>query len=118
MPKTRNDLIEHALARLGVLAAGQDPEAEDVGAIDEHIDPLVAELAARDLVVIDDIDEIDDTIFLPLAIILADECAEHFGLAGLPTTPADPDPVATAERRMREVQYARPTGEPQATEYF
>lgn len=116
--KTRTDLINQALADLGVLAAGQTPDAEDNDAVDKYIDPLIAELASRDLPQVDDSDAIPLEWFLPLAILLASEAATEFGMSGLPTSEANPDPVATAERRLREVAYARPTGEPQRTEYF
>ena len=116
--KTRSDLIEQALKVLGVLAAGQSAEAEDFDAVDDYIDSLLAELSARDLVTVDDPEAIDETVFLPVSILLAGEACQEFGLASLPTSPQNPDPIAAAEKRLREVLYARPTGEPQRSEYY
>jgi hypothetical protein len=116
--KTRTDWINQALNVLGILAAGQDPSAEDFTAVDKYIDPLVAELRERSVVDVDDTEEVPNHWFLPLSILLADACANEFGLAGVPAGPSNPDPVAKAEMRLREVQYSRPTGVRQGTEYF
>jgi len=118
--RTRRDLVTHALGDLGILAAGQDPEAEDFDTVDEHVEPTIAMLTARDLPGIPDIDDIDEIpleVFLPLAILLADQAASHFGLVGVPAPPGV-DPVLEAETRLREVGYTRPTYEPLRTEWF
>jgi hypothetical protein len=116
--KTRTDLINQALDDLGLIAAGQDPAPEDNTAMAAFIDPLLAELSARDLPQVDDPNQIPLEWFLPLAILLADQAASKFGLGGVPSTQANPDPVASAEKRLREVSYSRPTYEPQRTSYF
>jgi hypothetical protein len=116
--KSRIDLINQALVNLGVLAAGQTASAEDTATIDAYIDPLVEELEEREIAFVDDTDAIPNSWFLPLAIILADAAAMAFGLAGVPVSGGTPDPVLKAETRLRVVQYARPTGEPQKGEYF
>jgi hypothetical protein len=116
--KTRIELIYQALESLGVLAAGQTPAAEDFAAVDGHVDALIATLAARDLVTVDDIDAIPMEWFLSLAVLLADRAANTFGLPSLPMAPGTPNPVAAAEAELREIIYARPTFEPLRAEYF
>lgn len=116
--KTRTDLINQALAQLGVLAAGQTADAEDYAAVNEHVDPLVATLDALGVVTVDDTDAIPIEWFLSLAALLADRAADHFGLVGLPSSPSSPNPAAAALQELCDIVYARPTFEPQRGEYF
>lgn len=115
--KTRIDLVNQALSNLGLLAAGQVASAEDFDAMDAYVDPVIAELANRDLVTVDDDDAIPAEWFLSIATLLADKASNDFGLPGVPAAPGK-DPVLAAETTLREIIYARPTGERQRTEYF
>ncbi|EJW11249.1 hypothetical protein A33M_3327 [Rhodovulum sp. PH10] len=85
---SRRDLIDQALANLGVLAAGQTPEAEDVDRLDRLVDAVMADLAARDVAWVPYPGElgplggeIDPAQFLYLAAILADAGKGAFGVA-------------------------------------
>ena len=119
VPRTRNDLVNEALMNLGVLAAGQSPDAEDFQAVDGKVDALYARLEAQDLIDLDNtVDEIPAEIFNQLAVLLADDAALEFGLPGVPASPSNPQPVEAAEDSIRRATYARPTYVPQKTEYF
>jgi hypothetical protein len=81
--KTRADLIHRALRNLGALPQGQSPSAEEYQSISDLVDALIAELEARDIIYIQDIDTygLEDKYFMPLANILAWRAAPEFGAA-------------------------------------
>lgn len=116
--RTRNDLVNEALANLGILAAGQTAAAEDFEAVDGKVDALVAWLEAVDIIDIDDIDAIPPEWFGPLAVLLADEAALMFGLPGIPSSQSNPQPVQAAIDKLRLTSYGRPTYERLKQEYF
>jgi hypothetical protein len=117
--RTRNDLVNEALMNLGVLAAGQSPDAEDFAAVNGKVDALYARLEHQDIIDLDNsVDEIPSEIFNQLAVILADDAALEFGLAGVPPSQSNPNPVAAAIDSIRRVTYARPTYQPLRTEWF
>jgi hypothetical protein len=81
--KTKQELIHRALRNLGALPQGQSPAAEEYQSISDLVDALIAELEARDIVDIQNIDThgLDDKYFMPLANILAWRAAPEFGSA-------------------------------------
>jgi hypothetical protein len=88
--RTRLELIHKVIDNLGVLVPGQSPSAEDVGKVDNVLDAVMASLAAREILFVGDLGtatppaggEIDETVFLGAADILADRCAPMFNMAG------------------------------------
>lgn len=118
LTRTRNDLVNEALANLGILAAGQNANAEDFEAVDGKVDALVAWLEAVDIIDIDDIDAIPPEWFNPLAVLLADEAALMFGLSGVPSPQGAPPAVPMAIDKLRLTTYGRPTYERLKQEYF
>ena len=110
--KTRSDLVNQALANLGVLAAGQTPSAEDFQAVDNHVDQTVESLNARDVLYIADPDDIPPEWFQPLAVCLADDAAPEFG------QPMNPQAVMMAEDKLRLIVRGKPTGEVLETDYY
>ena len=117
--RTRRALVTEALINLGVLAAGQQPDAEDFEAVDNKFNPLLARLEQQDILDLDNtVDEIPAEFFGPLAVLLAQESALMFGLPGLPASPSNPTPAQNAIDEIRRVTYARPTYTPLKTEYF
>lgn len=93
--KTRQDLIVATLYLLNAIAAGQNPEAEDVDAIDAIIDGKLDELSIREVAFFPDKDQFEDFYIDPLAIILANTAAPGFG------QPRNPDSVAMAEATLQ-----------------
>jgi len=80
MSKTRVDLGNAALERLKKLVAGETPDAVTAQAIDDRIDPLVANLNARQVMYLADANDIPDEMFDPLSLRLAWAAAGRFGV--------------------------------------
>lgn len=112
MSKTTNELIAKALSKLGVLAAGQTPSAEDQQAVRDVVTPVFEELSNEAVYTVADEDEIDDAVFLPLATIVAERAAPEFGRAGVEQE------VMLAKSQIRKITYGRPSGEVLAVDYF
>lgn len=110
--KTRADLVNQALANLGILAAGQTADTEDYDAVDGHVDQMFASLEARDVATIDNEDEIPAEWFQSLATLLADDAAAEFG------APSNPAIVMMAENTLREINRGKPTYQPLRADYF
>lgn len=79
--KTRDQLIYRALKNLGQVEPGEAAAAEDYSAVDDLVDPLVAQLAFDNVYYISNPDEIDNEIYLPLARLLANVAGPDFGSA-------------------------------------
>lgn len=82
MTTTEDDLAEMTLGALGVLAAGQTPSAEDVALIKARLGKAIPQWVVREIVYVANSDEIPDEWSLPLAKMMADICAEEFGIGG------------------------------------
>jgi len=104
MTKTRNDLAQRALQRLGVVGAGQAASAEDMAIALAQIDPLYAELVSRDVMAGVDMDAIPDEYYLPLADRLAAELGPDFGIPNVDTQATE-----MRLRRMFAADYQNPT---------
>jgi hypothetical protein len=103
MPRTSIDLATRALSRLGKVASGQPPAAEDLDIALDGIRSLIDDLQIRGLVYVPDEDAIDDSVFLPLASLLAASIAEEFE-ASEGTVTALSMKAAQAEARLRELR--------------
>ncbi len=112
MPKTRHDLVNRALAELGVVGAGQTASAEDFDEIDKAVAPVMSDLATRDIWVWGDPDAYDDDAFDHLAVLLANARARAFG--ALP----DEQKRLLAEQRLRGLKPTILSGRTQEIEYF
>lgn len=111
--KTRSDLIVATLKLLNAIAAGQDPEAEDVEEIDAIIDGKITELNDRHVTMITNNAEFDEAYVDPLAIILANTAAPGFG------QPRNPSSQVAAEQTLQALKpstYVR--GSVLPVEYF
>lgn len=115
MSKTRRDLVDRALGVLGVLAAGQSAEVEDVANVDSYVDTTVSDLEARDIYYVADVEEVDPSIFDDLAKVLANNAREEFGLADDPRLAAT---AAAAERSLSIKSAQGPTYKTLRTQYF
>jgi hypothetical protein len=112
MTKSREDLVNRALQKLKVVAAGQQPSAEDAQVVDDMVEPTLSELAARSIYAYGDPDQIEDECFESLAIVLAQACAEDFGVTG------DETKRIRAENRLREIGAETLSGQPVKSEYY
>jgi hypothetical protein len=112
MPRTRAQLVAKALSILQEEGSGQPLSNEDKTVVDDAVEPLAAELASSEVLLIGDLEAIDDDVFLPLARMLANEVGDDFG------RPYSEDYRALQERRMKRVTASSPTYAPQTTDYF
>jgi hypothetical protein len=110
--KTRDELIARALVKLHVIGSGQSPDAEEAASVDEAIDGILGDLAAREVVEVPDDDAIPSEWFEDIAEIVAQTCAQDFGKA------KDRDAIALAERSLVKKGTPGPTYQRQTTEYF
>lgn len=110
--KTRDQLIQRALKELGVLLPGEAASAEDYDTVDDLIDPMVAELSAKSVYDVNDIDQIENEIFVPLSRILANIAGPEFGQA------INDDAIKRDEGILRVIGSSRPSYEKQRGEYF
>ena len=92
MPRTRRQLIDAVLDKLGVLVPGQAPGDETVSRVDGYVEPCFAELAAIGCPYAPDIGlpdppsggQFDDSMFNSHADYLAYMCSGAFNLADNP----------------------------------
>lgn len=128
---TRNhtDLVNEALAKLGVLAAGQPTDPEDFNYVYETMDSIFRTLNSLSICTVSDPDNIPGDWFMPLADILAGECATKFGsqadmIAALKDAGLGGPPGKTlvaaggAALILKELRRGRPTYERERIEYF
>lgn len=82
LTKTRAELITETLKKIGVLASGQSPFAEDSERVEESIEPCLAYLSASQIAYVPNTNAIPNAQFNFIADILADFCKSKFGKAG------------------------------------
>lgn len=126
--RTSRDLVNEALANLGVLAAGQPVDPEDYAYVNEKLDSILRKLAALEIVYVPDADNIPGAFFSDLADIVAGECATKFGSTpddyvklvnrGLGGAGGVPVGAGTAAQSLKIMNRGRPTGEVLRTESF
>lgn len=95
---TRDDLIKAVLQDLGVLQAGESAVADDNALVSARIDPLLADLAVRNVIYIPDAEDIGEGAFQYVVGILVEICSPSFG------RPRDAANVAQSEARLRTIQ--------------
>lgn len=117
MPKTQDDLIARALGKLNVVGAGETPSAEDGDLVRDVIPAKLAELERRGVYRVDNVEEIDEEAFLPLAAILARELATDFGASGELLAGVMRD-AAEGEQTLREIAPRDDAGETLQMVYF
>jgi hypothetical protein len=110
--KTRTQLIHRALAAIGALEPGEAPSTEDYNTMDNLVDPLIAQLAADQVVYIDDSEEIPVAYFIPLANLLGNMAGPDFG------SPVNDDAKARDEMFLRKITSTLPTYEAQKGHYY
>lgn len=110
--KTRAQLIERALKSIGALEPGEAPSSEDYDTVDDLIDPLIAQLAEDEVINIQDPDQIELAVFLPLARLLANAAGPDFG------SPINEDAKMRDENTLRRLAASEPTGEVLKTVYY
>lgn len=79
MAKTRNDLVNRALAKLGVAIPGNAPQPEDVETIDSCIDTTIERLRLENVYSFASSSEFDDAVFDQLALCVAVTAGPEYG---------------------------------------
>jgi hypothetical protein len=80
---TRAYLVQEIMKELGVWQSGQDLSPEDYRAIDESLPFKLASMAKAHIYTVDDLDtDVPDEAAPELAVYLAGEYAQSFGLSG------------------------------------
>src|SRR4029079_15983105 len=102
----RTDLIHRALRNLGALPMGQAPNAEEYQSVSDLADAMVAELNARDIVYIADLDSFDDKFLISLGHVLAWKAAPEFGAAADQALAAL---AVDAEQKLIKMESTHPT---------
>jgi hypothetical protein len=77
--RTSQDLVNEALANLGVLSSGQPVDAEDFNYVNSKLDSIFRKLQALEIVYVPDPNNIPGDWFSDLADIVAGECCTKFG---------------------------------------
>jgi hypothetical protein len=93
--KTRADLVYKTLRNLGVLPQGQAASAEEYNQVNALVEPMIEDLAARDIITIASTAIFEDRYFLALAHVLAGHAQSDFGMQN--------DPALTARYLKGEV---------------
>lgn len=112
MTQTRERLVARALEKLKVVGSGQTASAEDTQFVDEVVEPMMADLGARNIFAWGNEDELPDDAFEHLAGLLANSCAEDFGKVN------DENKRVLLETRLRMINPISLSGQPQKVEYF
>lgn len=115
--RTQSDLLQEVLENLGVLAAGQTPEREDLARVSEKLSSIVATLGATEVVAIPDINNIPDEWFIPLSNCVAYYCKAKFGITGDAAAEVDND-YQIALLQFRVMNRSRPTYEAMKSDPF
>lgn len=112
MSKTRAEIQFKALAIITGGDVGAAPSAEDAEALDGYIDSEAAEINADGTAYIADVDALDDELFIPFSMLVANAASDEFG--------GRYDPVKAQQWRNRIRVIARPTPAygPQIVDYF
>ena len=112
LTRTQDELIARALTKLKVIGSGQSPDAEDQATVAGAVDGVLADLRARDVVDVADVEAVPAAWFESLADILAQAVADDFGAE------RDANRIAAAEAALRRKIATGPTYERQRAEYF
>jgi len=122
--RNSTDLVNEALANLGVLAAGQPTDPEDFNYVNEKLDAIFRKLAALEICWVPDPANIPGQWFSDLADVVAGECATKFGsndqflrdmiAKGLGAPPG----TGSAAVSLKQMNRGRPTAERLRVEYF
>lgn len=108
-------LLELKTEAFGILTGNppsETPSDEDLDTIDAYVDPLLAQLAQDEIVLIADSDEIPVEYFLPIARLLANVAGPRFG------SQMNQDAKRIDEAALRRLTSARPTYETLKVDYF
>lgn len=94
------------MKNLGALPDGQVANIQDYNSVDALVDTTVEDLIARDVTFVDDVNAIEEKVFMPLGLILAWNAAPEFGQGDDPALAAL---AQKAEKDLLQIQSEGPT---------
>lgn len=112
MSKTRAEIQFKALAILTGGDVGSDPSAEDAVALDGYIDSEAAEVNADGTTYIDDVNALNEELFMPFSKLVANAAADEFG------GKSDDNKAILLRNRIRVLARPTPGYGPQQVEFF
>lgn len=121
---TPTELRTRVLQRLGVLAAGDSPDADDGQVVAQRYAFVHDALIDMDLASWAINEDIPESVAIPVVNIVSYACSSEFGITGallgqLAIEGAlDSDPVSAGERQLRKRLSAGYISEPAESEYF
>jgi hypothetical protein len=128
--RTVNDLIDEALAKLGVKSAGQPTDPEDYNYVFSAYDGILRKLAGLEIITLSSYDtsSVPGAWFLDLASIIAGEVCQKFSYTGQDRTDmmnaglGDGVTVeiggGAAAKSLKQITRLKPTLEPLKADYF
>lgn len=112
MSKTRAEIQFKALAILTGGDVGAAPSSEDADALDGYIDSEAAEVNADGTTYIQDLDALDDELFVPFCMLVANAASDEFG------GKYDEAKALRFRNRIRVLTRQTPGYGPQEVEFF
>ena len=112
MSKTRAEIRFKALAILTGGDVGASPSAEDAEALDGYIDSEAAEINVDGTTYIDDVEALNDELFIPFCMLVANAASDEFG------GKYDEAKALRMRNRIRVLARQTPGYGPQQVEYF
>ena len=106
-----------ALGELGVTTIGQEPENDDLLRVEAFFDPLLATLAAQEIIYLGDRESIPEAVFLQLAILLAHTAQTEFGISDEEAQKLEVRRMG-AESQIRTMMRGKPTYQPYRMEHI
>lgn len=116
MPKTRAQLVNETLTRLGALPAGQEAAPEDYAYVDGQVEPVLDDLSQRNVAVATP-GGVPDAAYLHIAAVLAYHCRGYFGVVGQEAAELRNDSVL-AERNLKFFSRGTTQNKPVEATYF
>lgn len=104
MTSTKADLIVASMLKIGALATGQNPAADEQQMVSKAVDYTLAALGQLGVVYVPNYDEIDDAFMDDIATIVGENIAPNMA-AG---RPSDPNVIQAAKDRLKKMQAPRP----------
>lgn len=112
MSRTQAELRFKVIAILTGLGVGSVPSAEDAASVDGYSQDAVDELSSKNIVYVQDLDDIPGELFLTFAEYVANAAADEFG------GKSDPQRKRFLENELRNIARQTPGFGPQQVEYF
>jgi hypothetical protein len=117
MPRTRADLVNRVLQKLGVWEVGQEPSPERYALVNSELPSTLATLSRSGLYTVNSIEKIPDEVFSPLAALVAFDLKSEFSVSGEELVNLTAD-AARAETALYIIRSSGPDETTLRVDYF